>query len=109
MRPSWCFTLEECPKKQMDYGRSFKSRNRSLSLIVVLVTVSIAPYRPVLAQGPAAVEPMHVPHVHLNSLNQEPAAGYYLKPCPATTTRTAFNGYQADETGHRYSHCTKEH
>src|SRR6266566_1765256 len=58
MRPSWCFPLAECSQKQMDYGRSFKMRNRSLSLIVVLVTVSIVTYRPVLAQGPATVEPI---------------------------------------------------
>src|SRR6267142_105557 len=86
MRPSWCFPLAECSQKQMDYGRSFKMRNRSLSWIVVLVTVSIATYRPVLAQGPATVEPMHVNHVHLNSLNPKAAAEYYLKPFPPTAS-----------------------
>src|SRR6267154_4813541 len=107
MRPSWCFPLAECSQKQMDYGRSFKMRNRSLSLIVVLVTVSIVTYRPVLAQGPATVEPMHVHHVHLNSLNPKAAAEYYLKPFPASTTKTTFNGYEAVKTGNVYLLFTK--
>src|SRR6266481_996811 len=107
MRPSWCFPLAECSQKQMDYGRRFKMRNRSLSLIVVLVTVSIVTYRPVLAQGPATVEPMHVHHVHLNSLNPKAAAEYYLKPFPASTTKTTFNGYEAVKTGNVYLLFTK--
>ena len=82
-------------------------RNRFLSLIVVLVTVSMATYRPVLAQGPATVAPMHVHHVHLNSVNPKAAAEYYLKPFPASTTKTTFNGFEAVKTGNVYLLFTK--
>jgi len=61
----------------------------------------------VLAQGPATVEPMHVHHVHLNSLNPKAAAEYYLKPFPASTTKTNFNGYEAVKTGNVYLLFTK--
>src|SRR5260221_4125941 len=84
-----------------------KMRNRFTSLIVVLVAASVATYRPVLAQGPVTVAPMHVHHVHLNSVNPRAAAEYYLKPFPASTTKTTFNGYEAVKTGNVYLLFTK--
>jgi hypothetical protein len=86
----------------MDYGRSFKMRTRFMSLIVVLLAVSMVAYRPVLAQGPASVAPMHVHHVHLNSVNPKAAAEYYPKAFPASATKTTFNGYEAVKSGNVY-------
>jgi hypothetical protein len=82
-------------------------RNPLMSLIALLVAVFIATTRPVLAQGPATVAPMHFHHVHLNSLNPKAAADYYLKPFPASTTRTTYNGYEAVKTGNVYLLFTK--
>jgi len=76
-------------------------RNRSLSLIVVLVTVSIVTYRPVLAQGPATVEPMHVHHVHLNSLNPKAAAEYYLKPFSGVDNQDDLQWLRGGQDGQR--------
>ena len=50
---------------------------------IILVATSLATYRPVLAQAPAKVAPMHVHHVHLNSVNPKAAAEYYPKPLAA--------------------------
>ncbi len=82
-------------------------RNRFTSLIVVLVAVSAATYRPVLAQGPAKVAPMHFHHVHLNSVNPKAAAEYYPKPFALSATKTTFNGYEAVKTGNVYLLFTK--
>ena len=51
-------------------------RNRFMSLIVVLAAISVVTYRPVHAQGPATIAPMHLHHVHLNSVNPKAAADY---------------------------------
>jgi hypothetical protein len=91
----------------MDDGRSFKMRNRVMTLMVVLVGVSVTTCRPVLAQASATVAPMHFHHVHLNSVNPKAAADYYLKPFPLSTTRTIFNGYEAVKTGNVYLLFTK--
>src|ERR1700691_321584 len=93
--------------KQMGQRRSFKMRSRFLSLFAVLVTICIATYRPVSAQGQAKVAPMHFHHVHLNSVDPKAAAEYYLKPFPLSTTKTAFNGYEAIKTGNVYLLFTK--
>jgi hypothetical protein len=82
-------------------------RNRFMSLIVVLAAISVATYRPVFAQGPVTVAPMHFHHVHLNSVNPKAAAEYYLKPFPMSTTKTTFNGYEAVKTGNVYLLFTK--
>src|ERR1700738_3793468 len=99
--------MAEGSQEQMHYGRSFKMRNRFMSLMALLVGVSVTTCRPVLAQGPATVAPMHVHHVHLNSVNPKAAAEYYLKPFPASTTKTTFNGYEAVKTGNVYLLFTK--
>jgi len=91
----------------MDHGRSFKMRNRFLSLIFFLVALSTLPFRLVRAQGKAAVAPMHFHHVHLNSVDPKSAAEYYLKPFPLSTTKTTFNGYEAVKTGNVYLLFTK--
>lgn len=55
------------------------------------------------AQGaPAAVEPLHFHHVHLNSVNPKAAAAYYPKAFAATATATTFNGFDAVKTGNIY-------
>jgi len=82
-------------------------RNRVMTLMVVLIGVSVTTCRPVFAQGSATIAPMHFHHVHLNSVNPKAAADYYLKPFPASTTRTTFNGYEAVKTGNVYLLFTK--
>ena len=82
-------------------------RNRFISLIVVLWAVSPVTSRPVFAQGPAAVAPMHFHHVHLNSVNPRAAAEYYPKPFPVSATKTTFNDYEAVKTGNVYVLFTK--
>jgi hypothetical protein len=82
-------------------------RNRAVTLMVVLVGVFVTTHRPIFAQGQATVAPMHVHHVHLNSVDPKAAADYYLKPFPASTTRTTFNGYEAVKTGNVYLLFTK--
>ncbi len=82
-------------------------RNRLFSTIVFLITFSTTANRPVFAQAPATVAPMHFHHVHLNSANPKAAAEYYLKPFPMSTTKTTFNGYEAVKTGNVYLLFTK--
>ena len=57
--------------------------------------------RRIHAQAPK-IAPMHVHHVHLNSVNPAAAAAYYPKPFAATATKTTFNGYEAVKTGNVY-------
>lgn len=66
------------------------------------LTVSSPSRGPLLAQSAPAVAPMHVHHVHLNSVNPKAAAEYYPKPFPASATTTTFNGYDAVRTGNLY-------
>ena len=62
-------------------------------------------------QGPAAqapkIAPMHVHHVHLNSVDPAKAAAYYPRPFALTATKTTFNGYEAVKTGNVYLLFTK--
>jgi len=60
----------------------------------------------VSAQTPK-VAPMHVHHVHLNSVDPAKAAAYYPKPFALTATKTTFNGYEAVKTGNVYLLFTK--
>ena len=76
-------------------------------VLLILVAASFATYRPVLAQAPAKVAPMHVHHVHLNSMNPKAAAEYYPKPFAVSATRTTFNGEEAVKTGNVYLLFTK--
>jgi Glyoxalase/Bleomycin resistance protein/Dioxygenase superfamily len=62
-------------------------------------------------QSPAAqtpkITPMHVHHVHLNSVDPAKAAAYYPKPFAQTATKTTFNGLEAVKTGNIYLLFTK--
>jgi hypothetical protein len=82
-------------------------RNRLMSLAVVLLAAATVTSWPALAQGPAAIAPMHVHHVHLNSVNPSAAAAYYPKAFPISATKTTFNGYEAVKTGNVYLLFTK--
>ena len=82
-------------------------RNRSVSLVAVLIAASTLMCCPLLAQGPATIAPMHFHHVHLNSVNPGAAAAYYPKPFPLSATKTTFNGYEAVKTGNIYLLFTK--
>jgi len=76
----------------------------------LFLAASLLAYRPVLAQpAPQAsgIAPMHFHHVHLNSTDPKAAADYYLRPYPATTSRTTVNGYEAVKTGNVYLLFTK--
>jgi len=80
-----------------------------LVVAILLAAVFLAD-RPLLGQAAsqaAAIAPMHFHHVHLNSTDPKAAADYYLKPYPATTSRTTFNGYEAVKTGNVYLLFTK--
>jgi len=61
---------------------------------------------PALAQV-SKVAPMHVHHVHLNSVDPAKAAAYYPKPFALTAMKTTFNGYEAVKTGNLYLLFTK--
>src|ERR1017187_2140466 len=87
---------------------------RTVLVVTILLMAASLTYRAVLAQmAPKAppqasvIAPMHFHHVHLNSTDPKAAADYYLKPYPATTTRTTFNGYEAVKTGNLYLLFTK--
>lgn len=54
------------------------------------------------AQATNGILPMHVHHVHLNSVNPKAAAEYYPKPFPASAAVTTFNGLDAVRTGNLY-------
>ena len=82
-------------------------RNRFMSVVVVLLAASTVTSWPALAQSPAAIAPMHVHHVHLNSVNPSAAAAYYPKAFPVSATKTTFNGYEAVKTGNVYLLFTK--
>ena len=66
----------------------------------------IAVQGPVVAQT-AKIAPLHVHHVHLNSVDPAKAAAYYPKPFALTATKTTFNGYEAVKTGNVYLLFTK--
>jgi hypothetical protein len=85
-----------------------------VAALTALVGVSIISSGPLAAQGrgatapaPPGVETLTFHHVHLNSVNPKAAADYYVKPFAKSTTRTTFNGYEADKTGHIYLLFTK--
>ena len=76
-------------------------------VLAILVATSPATYGPVLAQAPAKLAPMHVHHVHLNSMNPKAAAEYYPKPFAVSAAKTTFNGYEAVKSGNVYLLFTK--
>ena len=74
-------------------------------LLAVALLALTLPFIPLdgglLAQSPA-VAPLHVHHVHLNSVNPKTAAAYYPKPFSASASTTTFNGHDAVKTGDLY-------
>ena len=78
---------------------------RKLIFSVSLCLCGLLPQSP-SAQAPK-VAPMHVHHVHLNSVDPAKAAAYYPKPFALTATKTTFNGYEAVKTGNVYLLFTK--
>jgi catechol 2,3-dioxygenase-like lactoylglutathione lyase family enzyme len=72
-------------------------------LLAVLTTAS----RPLPAQAPTAIAPMHFHHVHLNSVDPTAAAAYYPKAFPISAVKTTYNGYEAVKTGNVYILFTK--
>src|SRR5512144_2785637 len=70
---------------------------------IVAIVVGL---QPPAAQTPK-IAPMHVHHVHLNSVDPAKAAAYYPKPFAQTATKTTFNGYEAVKTGNLYLLFTK--
>ncbi len=78
------------------------------AVLTAVLGVSIMFSGPAMAQAPApAIEPLAFHHVHLNSVNPSAAADYYVKAFAKSTTRTTFNGYEADKTGPLYLLFTK--
>jgi len=75
--------------------------------VLMLAAALAAAFRPVLAQAPARPAPMHVHHVHLNSVEPKVAAAYYPKAFAATAVTTTFNGEEAVKTGNLYLLFTK--
>ena len=77
-----------------------------LGVLMLAAALAVA-FRPVLAQAPARPAPMHVHHVHLNSVEPTVAAEYYPKAFAATAVTTTFNGEKAVKTGNLYLLFTK--
>ena len=82
-------------------------RSTVLAVLVALALITSTTGRPLIAQGPAAIEPLHFHHVHLNSVNPAEAAAYYPKPFSESATKTTFNGFEAVKTGNVYILFTK--
>jgi catechol 2,3-dioxygenase-like lactoylglutathione lyase family enzyme len=78
-----------------------------IRLIALLLAILTAASRPLLAQAPAAIAPLHFHHVHLNSVNPAAAAAYYPKAFPISAVKTTYNGYEAVKTGNVYILFTK--
>ena len=71
----------------------------ALPFVALLSTQTRAP---LLAQTTNGILPMHVHHVHLNSVNPKAAAEYYPKAFPASASTTTFNGLDAVKSGNLY-------
>ena len=87
--------------------KQFCIRAGFLPFAAMLITTLLAASRPVFAQTPASIAPMHFHHVHLNSLDPKAAAAYYPKAFPVSATATTYNGYAAVKTGNVYILFTK--
>src|SRR5205823_8397715 len=79
----------------------------SLLVLFAVMATSVRAPRPVMAQSPPKIAPMHVHHVHLNAVEPKAAAAYYVKPFAASASATTFNGYEAVKTGNVYLLFTK--
>jgi hypothetical protein len=82
-------------------------RNRLTSMVVLLFVALTITSFPLLAQTPTSIAPMHVHHVHLNSVKPAAAAAYYPKAFPVSAVTTTFNGSPAVKTGNVYLLFTK--
>ncbi|OFW14337.1 MAG: hypothetical protein A3F70_17060 [Acidobacteria bacterium RIFCSPLOWO2_12_FULL_67_14] len=71
--------------------------------VALLALAALTPQtgRSLLAQE-GAIEPMHVHHVHLNSVDPKAAAAYYPRAFPVSASATTFNGFEAVKTGNLY-------
>src|SRR5262245_66404814 len=81
-----------------------------VAFVVVLLAVmgtAIGMHRPVQAQSPPKIAPMHVHHVHLNSINPKAAAAYYPKAFAESASATTFNAEEAIKTGNVFLLFTK--
>lgn len=85
---------------------NFRARSRFLSLVVVFAALTTSSS---LLRGQTAtnIAPMHVHHVHLNSVNPAAAAKYYPKAFPVSAVTTTFSGQPAVKTGNVYLLFTK--
>lgn len=79
----------------------------SIYLTALLLAVLTTASRPLPAQAPAAIAPLHFHHVHLNSVDPAAAAAYYPKAFPISAAKTTYNGYEAVKTGNVYILFTK--
>jgi catechol 2,3-dioxygenase-like lactoylglutathione lyase family enzyme len=83
---------------------------RTLLLSVSLCLCGLwlqSPATDVRVYAQSKIAPMHVHHVHLNSVDPAKAAAYYPKPFALTATKTTFNGLEAVKTGNVYLLFTK--
>src|SRR5436309_6097239 len=76
-------------------------------ILLAVMATSIRIHRPVLAQSPPKIAPVHVHHVHLNSVDPKAAAAYYPKAFAESASATTFNGYEAVKTGNVHLLFTK--
>ena len=85
-----------------------KARIAFVAALITAGAVASTGYRPAHAQNaPAAVEPLHFHHVHLNAVNPTAAAEYYPKPFALSATKTTYNGFEAVKSGNIYLLFTK--
>ena len=96
-------SLSRATETRRHRGRLVFSASLSLCGLYLLVGTTQSP---LLAQT-TKIAPMHVHHVHLNSVDPAKAAAYYPKPFAQTATKTTFNGYEAVKTGNVYLLFTK--
>src|SRR5262245_26382171 len=73
-----------------------------MKVFSVIVAASITMLAGLPQQRPAAIEPLHFHHVHLNSMNPKAAAEYYPKPFAVSAVKTTYNGFEAVKTGNVY-------
>jgi glyoxalase/bleomycin resistance protein/dioxygenase superfamily protein len=74
---------------------------------VIIVTFVVGLWQQSPSAQTPTIAPMHVHHVHLNSVDPAKAAAYYPKPFAQTATKTTFNGFEAVKTGNVYLLFTK--
>src|SRR4030095_8872731 len=87
---------------------NLRAQISAFSCVFVISLIALAsPHPEVIAQGQGKIAPMHLHHVHLNSVNPKAAAEYYPKPFSASAAKTTFNGYEAVKTGNLYLLFTK--